>query len=197
MFRLQLKGRGILLLHDIHPATALALPHLFAALKAGGYKIVHVIPSSVGVPATATEPQDWRMVAGPHTPAPWPHGVRALRSMSFAETWQAIAAFGPQSELPFKLVTPPEWAPRGVDPKAKLDAQAIPAWPAAESVRLTLTPGLPRPDPRNFGVDAKFESLTGMPARPEPQSRPENTRKGAAIRAHRARARRNHTAMAH
>src|SRR5581483_3538461 len=54
MFRLKLKGRGILLLHDIHPATALALPSLFAALKAGGYRIVHVVPSGPDRVATPT-----------------------------------------------------------------------------------------------------------------------------------------------
>ena len=36
--------RGILLLHDIHPATAEALPVLLAELKKHGYHIVHVIP---------------------------------------------------------------------------------------------------------------------------------------------------------
>ena len=33
MQRLDAKGRGILLLHDIHPATALALPSLLKELK--------------------------------------------------------------------------------------------------------------------------------------------------------------------
>ena len=42
--RLEAKGRGILLLHDIQPATALALPTLLAELKARGYRIVHVEP---------------------------------------------------------------------------------------------------------------------------------------------------------
>ncbi|MGA9084836.1 MAG: polysaccharide deacetylase family protein [Pseudolabrys sp.] len=45
MQRLNAKGRGILLLHDIHPATALALPSLLKELKERGYKIVHVVPA--------------------------------------------------------------------------------------------------------------------------------------------------------
>jgi hypothetical protein len=97
--------------------------------------------------------------------------------------------------LPLSLVTPPEWAPRGVDPKAKLDAKAIPAWPPVGNTHLPQA-ALPRPDPRNFGIDAKFESLTGLPARPDPQSEPVSPRKGAAIRAHRARAARGQTAEA-
>lgn len=43
MRRLNEKGRGILLLHDIHPATALALPALLKELKDQGYHVVHVI----------------------------------------------------------------------------------------------------------------------------------------------------------
>ena len=45
MERLDAKGRGILLLHDIHPATALALPSLLKQLKEQGYQVVHVIPA--------------------------------------------------------------------------------------------------------------------------------------------------------
>jgi peptidoglycan-N-acetylglucosamine deacetylase len=41
--RLEAKGRGILLLHDIHPATALALPTLLKELKAHGFHVVHVV----------------------------------------------------------------------------------------------------------------------------------------------------------
>ena len=41
---LQKRGGGILLLHDIHPATVLALPGLLNALKDQGFHIVHVVP---------------------------------------------------------------------------------------------------------------------------------------------------------
>jgi len=43
MQRLEAKGRGILLLHDIHPATAMALPMLLKELKAHGFHVVHVV----------------------------------------------------------------------------------------------------------------------------------------------------------
>ncbi|MBL8845391.1 MAG: polysaccharide deacetylase family protein [Hyphomicrobium zavarzinii] len=42
MKRLDKKGKGILLMHDIQPHTAKAMPSLLAALKAGGYKIVQM-----------------------------------------------------------------------------------------------------------------------------------------------------------
>ena len=43
MRRLEERGRGILLLHDIHPATALALPTLLKELKDHGYHVVQVV----------------------------------------------------------------------------------------------------------------------------------------------------------
>ena len=66
-------NRGVLLLHDIHARTATALPILLDQLKAQGYKVVHVVPttdikpapsadtpvasaSPDGLPAAATDP---------------------------------------------------------------------------------------------------------------------------------------------
>jgi peptidoglycan/xylan/chitin deacetylase (PgdA/CDA1 family) len=43
MRRLEEKGRGILLLHDIHPATALAVPVILKELKQRGYRVVQVV----------------------------------------------------------------------------------------------------------------------------------------------------------
>jgi peptidoglycan/xylan/chitin deacetylase (PgdA/CDA1 family) len=43
MTRLDAKGKGIILLHDIQPATVAAMPELLRQLKAGGYKIVQVV----------------------------------------------------------------------------------------------------------------------------------------------------------
>ena len=43
--RLEAKGRGILLLHGIHPATAMALPTLLKELKAHGFHVVQVVPA--------------------------------------------------------------------------------------------------------------------------------------------------------
>jgi peptidoglycan/xylan/chitin deacetylase (PgdA/CDA1 family) len=53
--RLDEKGKGILLLHDIQPATALALPELLRELKAKGYRIVQVVPAKAesSVPVAA------------------------------------------------------------------------------------------------------------------------------------------------
>ena len=57
--RLEAKGKGILLLHDIQPRTVAALPRILHELKARGYRIVHVVPATPDRPATPTEPQQW------------------------------------------------------------------------------------------------------------------------------------------
>jgi peptidoglycan-N-acetylglucosamine deacetylase len=59
--RLEEKGRGVLLLHDIKSGTAAALPSLFRELKARGFKIVHVVPARPDRPKTATEAVAWRV----------------------------------------------------------------------------------------------------------------------------------------
>ena len=61
MQRLAAKGKGILLLHDIQPRTVAALPKILNDLKAGGYRIVHVVPATPERPATPTDPQQWRL----------------------------------------------------------------------------------------------------------------------------------------
>jgi peptidoglycan/xylan/chitin deacetylase (PgdA/CDA1 family) len=59
--RLEQKGRGILLLHDIQARTVAALPRILHELKVRGYHIVHVVPATPELPATPTEPQQWQL----------------------------------------------------------------------------------------------------------------------------------------
>jgi peptidoglycan/xylan/chitin deacetylase (PgdA/CDA1 family) len=59
--RLEAKGKGILLLHDIQARTVAALPRILHELKARGYRIVHVVPATPALPATPTEPQQWQL----------------------------------------------------------------------------------------------------------------------------------------
>ena len=53
MSRLEAKGRGMLLLHDIHPWTATALPVLLKELKDHGFRIVHLVPKPGAAPMIA------------------------------------------------------------------------------------------------------------------------------------------------
>jgi hypothetical protein len=57
--RLESRGKGVLLLHDIQPATALAMPRLLRELKARGFRVVHVVPADAAHPATVTASADW------------------------------------------------------------------------------------------------------------------------------------------
>jgi peptidoglycan/xylan/chitin deacetylase (PgdA/CDA1 family) len=59
--RLEAKGKGILLLHDIQARTVAALPRILHDLKARGYRIVHVVPATLDLPKTPTEPQQWQL----------------------------------------------------------------------------------------------------------------------------------------
>ena len=67
--RLEAKGKGILLLHDIQARTVAMLPTLLRELKARGYHIVHVVPATPNRPKTPTEPRDWLL--HPDATASW------------------------------------------------------------------------------------------------------------------------------
>lgn len=54
--RLERRKKGILLLHDIHERTALALPLLLSELKKRGYRVVQVVPAT-NAKATASRYQ--------------------------------------------------------------------------------------------------------------------------------------------
>jgi peptidoglycan/xylan/chitin deacetylase (PgdA/CDA1 family) len=91
--RLDHRGKGVLLLHDIQPRTALALPVLLKTLKARGYRIVHVVPAGPDRPTTVAPPEAW---AARHTPL-WP---RVL------ERGPAFASAGADTiDLPITLVS--------------------------------------------------------------------------------------------
>jgi peptidoglycan/xylan/chitin deacetylase (PgdA/CDA1 family) len=96
--RLEARGKGILLLHDIQARTALALPEILQELKARGYKIVHVVPATPDRPKTVTEPELW--AAARHAPEPkvWPRtlavGIESPESVLAAPS---PASFGIES----------------------------------------------------------------------------------------------------
>jgi peptidoglycan-N-acetylglucosamine deacetylase len=81
--RIEAKGRGILLLHDIQPATAEALPVLLRELKARGYRIVHVVPADIEHPKTATAPQEWLLARSRQA---WPRVAKAPAAIAAKPT---------------------------------------------------------------------------------------------------------------
>src|SRR5215475_384520 len=96
--RLEARGKGILLLHDIQPATALAMPEILSELKARGFKIVHVVPASAERPKTVTEPELW---AVRRTPSPeekiWPRALVMGESPEPVLAAPSPASFGIES----------------------------------------------------------------------------------------------------
>ena len=93
--RIESKGKGILLLHDIQPATALALPHLLKELKARGYHIVHVVPAGVERAKTVTEPQEWTYS---RVRQPWPRVLSTAAKPPLPAPRPAFAATEPTSD---------------------------------------------------------------------------------------------------
>ncbi|MBR0786231.1 polysaccharide deacetylase family protein [Bradyrhizobium iriomotense] len=98
--RLEAKGKGILLLHDIQARTVAALPKIIRDLKARGYRIVHVVPATADRPATPTTPVEWLLHPPTETTpiARWP----AVPNFVFTETRTlpapALADLNAQSE---------------------------------------------------------------------------------------------------
>jgi peptidoglycan-N-acetylglucosamine deacetylase len=153
--RIEARGRGILLLHDIQPATALALPTILAELKARGYKIVQVVPATPDRPATVADNDDW---------------VQRHRARP---SWPRVLAAGTASARPGLDAPSPEnfgvteatgkVAAMGVSPGA--------AWP--NHVNYSIPAGselLPTPAAQDFIYNSrKFATSFGTP--PERKSR--------------------------
>jgi peptidoglycan-N-acetylglucosamine deacetylase len=138
MERLEVKGKGIILLHDIHPNTAAALPDLLRELKAHGYRIVHVVPASPSVPKTATEPQQWVLHA-PGTPRIWPRG-RAVNTAGLADLMTPDGADAPTlaSARGLRLEAEPAHLTAGLDSRSS-------AWPTAQPAVASGAIALPAP----------------------------------------------------
>jgi peptidoglycan/xylan/chitin deacetylase (PgdA/CDA1 family) len=82
--RLEAKGKGILLLHDIQARTVAALPKIIRELKARGYRIVQVVPATADRPATPTTAVEWLLHPPSETTpiARWP----SVPNFVFAQT---------------------------------------------------------------------------------------------------------------
>jgi len=125
--RLEHNGRGVLLLHDIQPATALMLPELLRELKHRGFHIVHVVPAGPERPKTVTEPQNWVL----HKPArlPWPRIVESAEPAPSAESFGWPHPFRIRKAVAIANV------PSGVETaNARPSASPLPTWSPAPHV---------------------------------------------------------------
>jgi peptidoglycan/xylan/chitin deacetylase (PgdA/CDA1 family) len=112
--RLEAKGKGILLLHDIQPRTVAALPRILQTLKARGYRIVHVVPATPERPATPTEPQQWQLHPASETVA--------------ISRWPKIPnfVFAGIATLPAPALSNLDWRSK---PPSKQGIRGVPLWP--------------------------------------------------------------------
>ena len=58
---IEAKGRGIVVLHDIHERAVEALPTILAELKPRGFKIVQIVPATATLAKTETTPEQWQL----------------------------------------------------------------------------------------------------------------------------------------
>ena len=106
--RLDAMGRGILLLHDIQPATALALPSILSEIKERGYRIVHVVPATADRPKTPTTAQAWllRQPKAPALPVFAMHDVLDPDGESLMQkTAAALCSLSLPREAPIKVAS--------------------------------------------------------------------------------------------
>lgn len=85
--RIEAKKRGVLLLHDIHPATAMAVPALLRELKARGYRIVQAVPAGDRPKAVPEAPST--LVADGANSSGWPRVTKTSVTAGNVETTPA------------------------------------------------------------------------------------------------------------
>ena len=173
--RLEEKGKGILLLHDIQARTVAALPRILHEMKVRGYHIVHVVPATLQQPATPTEPPQWQL----HPPsesvpiAHWPK----IPNFVFAEAKAFAAPVLPSFDAPdgaLYLSAEPFNRARRLAQDVPLPREA--PWPRQTGLPVqNAAITLPVPEERLFEVPsdarAAFESLP--PRRAEIAAEPE------------------------
>ena len=140
--RLERDGKGILLLHDIQPATALMLPRLLRALKERNYHVVHVVPAGLAQPKTVTEPESW--VLRKPRPTVWP---MILNRTAVTLPVPSFQSFGWPRPFRVDLV-----APMPIPPGLVLDSIRAP---------LKLDP-LPTAEPPTLQPVAPIETFEGI-----------------------------------
>ena len=142
--RLEAKGKGILLLHDIQPRTVAALPRILQELKVRGYRIVQVVAATPERMATPTVPQQWLLHPPSETIAisRWPK----IPNFVFADA--ATLAAPVLSDLDWRDAELLDHArhTRGVP----LPRQA--PWPQPELAQTSAAPALPIPAASVFKI---------------------------------------------
>jgi hypothetical protein len=157
--RLDSKAMGILLLHDIQPVTALALPQLLRALKARGYRVVHATAalerSKTSMPRVAAKRAWPRIIEAAQLPVPSP------QSFGWPDIFQAKDLVATKT-VQLKLTRR-----NGYQTVRIVEAN----WPALVPAPLAAADTLPAPSPQSFGVPHPSGPHITLPA-PSGATRP-------------------------
>jgi peptidoglycan/xylan/chitin deacetylase (PgdA/CDA1 family) len=165
MTRLEARGKGVLLLHDIHARTIAALPVILHELKSRGFHIVQVVPATPDRPKTPTEPSEWRVK--PESAARWPATPQFVFAEPAATTVPDVGDLGVTSQSDGVTAIIGSLSRNSAKTKIPLPPESI--WPRlAASPQITLTALLPVPAEQLFqiGYDPA-EGTTRRSSRPD------------------------------
>lgn len=169
MSRLEKRGSGILLLHDIHPWTVAALPELLKELKDHGFHVVQMVPPAHVGPELAGGPKAWARAAampqaglvdkGAVSPA-WPQP-----NVQLASEGAVLAA---PDEQAFAISEP-----LALDTGLAGEAAGTAQWPqilpqVSEAIPPETTGDFPAPSLADIGVSLRGHELVGTEIRLRP-----------------------------
>lgn len=153
MAKLDKYGKGIVLMHDIHKTTAKAVPLLLAALKKGGYRIVHMKAKDEVVTLAEFDAAIEKDAKGlPQTGSDRP--VSAIVKTIEGEVPEAEKAAAPAAPAPDVSPAKAEPAPQpdtGQTPERRSELDPP---DAARAPDLTEAAAAPAPAPGTMGADA-------------------------------------------
>jgi peptidoglycan-N-acetylglucosamine deacetylase len=167
--RLEKRGSGILLLHDIHPWTIAALPELLKQLKQKGFHVVHMVPPPPTGPLIAGGPRAWALAAAmPQARLVDAGGVSPAWPLPYV---QSDASFAESDILPA-----PNEADFAVDQSLRIDVAAAGGsdgaglWPKLADIAPPSTDtDLPAPGLGDIGVSLRGEQLAEEQIHERPQ----------------------------
>ncbi len=177
--RIEARGKGILLLHDIHAATALALPDILKELKARGFKIVHVVPSTPDRPKTVAEPELWAARHGSEHQV-WPRVLPVVGTESPEPVLAAPsqASFGIEYVGSEPKVAMAQTLERQIVHDGGVPLPPMTLWPRPVAYAVPAEAEvLPVPGAHNFTYSRPFR--LGPPEKSEKPQRPEKPRVAA------------------
>jgi peptidoglycan-N-acetylglucosamine deacetylase len=160
--RLEKRGRGILLLHDIHPATVLALADLLKQLKVHGFHIVQVVPAGPGRPETpvastvvATSPKAMLATTLPD--------VLGIDHESNAPTWPASSVSATSDDIVLAAPDATDYEVKYAVGVTLSNGTASASWPRPAEVTLPASAAqLSVPSLRDIDVSMNGQTLVGV-----------------------------------